>query len=260
MNYVLDGNVTGPTGPQGPQGPQGATGPTGATGATGPAGADGIFSEIASQAEAEAGTDNTKGMTPLRTKQEIEKSGLYSVPAANLPTIAINKGGTGQTTAQAAIDALTAVSAATNEHVLTKDTATGNAKFKAPPVSYSPVYVADASKNTLIGQANTERYTDSLTYVKLKEFVSNGNGSIFFSIYVKVATNTGSYSYVSVYKNGSAVGTEIQIVSGTYAENTQTIAGFVVGDLIQIYAKKGSERVFIKDVKLYASGMTVNTD
>ncbi|KKN32567.1 hypothetical protein LCGC14_0812470 [marine sediment metagenome] len=46
-------------------------------------------------------------------------------------TIAINQGGTGQTTAQAAIDALSAVSGGTNEHVLTKDTATGNAKWKA---------------------------------------------------------------------------------------------------------------------------------
>ncbi|KKK75631.1 hypothetical protein LCGC14_2871790, partial [marine sediment metagenome] len=36
-----------------------------------------------------------------------------------------------QTTQQAAIDALSAVSGATNEHVLTKDTATGNAKWKA---------------------------------------------------------------------------------------------------------------------------------
>jgi hypothetical protein len=46
-------------------------------------------------------------------------------------TLAVASGGTGQTTAQAAIDALTAVSAATNEHVLTKDTVTGNAVWKA---------------------------------------------------------------------------------------------------------------------------------
>jgi hypothetical protein len=45
-------------------------------------------------------------------------------------TTPISGGGTGQTTAQAAIDALTQVSAATNEHVLTKDTATGNALWK----------------------------------------------------------------------------------------------------------------------------------
>ncbi|KKM05042.1 hypothetical protein LCGC14_1758100, partial [marine sediment metagenome] len=45
-------------------------------------------------------------------------------------TIAINKGGSGQVTAQLAINALSAVSAATNEHVLTKDTASGNAIWK----------------------------------------------------------------------------------------------------------------------------------
>ena len=46
-------------------------------------------------------------------------------------TIAVNQGGTGQTTVQAAIDALSAVSGATNEHVLTKDTGTGQATWKA---------------------------------------------------------------------------------------------------------------------------------
>ena len=45
-------------------------------------------------------------------------------------TLAIEDGGTGASTAQAAIDALTAVSGATNEYVLTKDTVTGNAIFK----------------------------------------------------------------------------------------------------------------------------------
>lgn len=45
-------------------------------------------------------------------------------------TLAIEDGGTGASTAQAAINALTAVSGATNEYVLTKDTVTGNAIFK----------------------------------------------------------------------------------------------------------------------------------
>lgn len=49
----------------------------------------------------------------------------------NCTGLPIAGGGTGQTTAQDAINALTAASAATNEYVLTKDTATGNAIFKA---------------------------------------------------------------------------------------------------------------------------------
>ena len=63
-----------------------------------------------------------------------ELGGTYPNPTVNANhggTHAIGQGGTGQTTAQAAIDALTAVAGATDEHVLTKDTATGNAVFKA---------------------------------------------------------------------------------------------------------------------------------
>lgn len=52
--------------------------------------------------------------------------------AANVTgTVAIANGGTGQTSAQNAINALTQVSGATNEYVLTKDTGTGNATWKA---------------------------------------------------------------------------------------------------------------------------------
>jgi hypothetical protein len=54
------------------------TGDTGATGATGAAGADGVLSEIADQSEAEAGTNNTKGMTPLRVKQAVDNYGLLA--------------------------------------------------------------------------------------------------------------------------------------------------------------------------------------
>jgi hypothetical protein len=45
-------------------------------------------------------------------------------------TVPINQGGSGATTAQDAINALTQVSGATNEYVLTKDTSTGNATWK----------------------------------------------------------------------------------------------------------------------------------
>ncbi len=64
--------IKGDTGEQGVAGPQGVKGDTGLTGATGANGADGIFSEIASQVEAEAGVNDTKGMTPLKTKQAFD--------------------------------------------------------------------------------------------------------------------------------------------------------------------------------------------
>lgn len=42
--------------------------------------------EAASQVDAEGATDNTKFMTALRVKQEVEYPGAVSIPAANLPT------------------------------------------------------------------------------------------------------------------------------------------------------------------------------
>jgi hypothetical protein len=47
-------------------------------------GADGVFSAVASQAEAEAGTDNTKGMTPLRVAQARNFASLTAAPTADL--------------------------------------------------------------------------------------------------------------------------------------------------------------------------------
>ena len=63
-------------------------------------------------------------------------------------TVAINQGGTGQTTAQAAIDSLSAVSGATNEYVLTKDTATSNAKWKVAAGGGANHAILDGSVHT----------------------------------------------------------------------------------------------------------------
>ena len=63
-------------------------------------------------------------------------NGSLALPALTLVTdLAIAEGGTGQSTAQLAINALSAVGAATNEHVLTKDTGTSNAIWKVLPAS-----------------------------------------------------------------------------------------------------------------------------
>ena len=50
-------------------------------------------------------------------------------------TLPITHGGTGETTAQNAINSISSVSTATNEHVLTKDTTTGDAIWKAAAAS-----------------------------------------------------------------------------------------------------------------------------
>jgi hypothetical protein len=63
--------------------------------------------------------------------QALTNVNIDSGVITGITDLAIADGGTGQSTAQLAINALSAVGAATNEHVLTKDTGTGNAIFKA---------------------------------------------------------------------------------------------------------------------------------
>lgn len=120
------------------------------------------IAELATIAEVDTGTDTVRTITPaglagsaLQTKVDgiealADVTDTTNVNAAsatvlgtiatgvwNGTTIAIANGGTGQTTAQAAIDSLSAVSGATNEHVLTKDTGTGNAVFKVASSGFS---------------------------------------------------------------------------------------------------------------------------
>ena len=77
------------------------------------------------------------------------------IPALSVP-VTIGQGGTGQTTAQAAIDALSQVSGATAGHVLTKD-GSGNATFQAP------VDTKVTLTGTTVGGLATYASADNLT-------------------------------------------------------------------------------------------------
>jgi len=69
--------------------------------------------------------------------------------------IDVSAGGTGQSTAQAAIDALSQVDGATNEHVLTKDTDTGNASWKVAAGGGSTTWIdlTDTDPTTFAGES-----------------------------------------------------------------------------------------------------------
>jgi hypothetical protein len=78
--------------------------------------------------------------------------------------LAIADGGTGQSTAQTAINALTAVAGATDEFVFTKDTATGDAVWKA--ASGGGVTLSGSTNNTIstVTGANALQGEDNLTF------------------------------------------------------------------------------------------------
>lgn len=108
------------------------------------------------------------GLAPDTATTQATQAGITT--CANLTTIGtigtgtwqatdvgIGYGGTGQSTAQAAIDALSAVSGATNEHVLTKDTGSGNAIWKAA------VGGGVAAHAILDGSVHTDSVADGVT-------------------------------------------------------------------------------------------------
>jgi len=99
--------------------------------------------------------NNVKVLDSSSLGSGVTSSSLTSVGTIGTGTwqgtaIGITYGGTGQTTAQAAINALTQVSGATNEYVLTKDTSTGDATWKA---ASTVAAVNDLTDVTITGAA-----------------------------------------------------------------------------------------------------------
>ncbi len=149
----------------------------------------------------------------------------------------INHGGSGQTTAQLAINALSAVSGGTNEHVLTKDTGTGNAIWKAAGggADAFTVKVDAAAAAGYIGAADSDgvlRTGSGLTYADGGDFVTltaEGGGGVckFWGQDVDSVTQgtwlflVGNYPYYSHFYNSThADGDEVHfsafLGAGTY--------------------------------------------
>jgi hypothetical protein len=114
--------------------------------------------------------------------------------------VGIGYGGTGQSTAQLAINALSAVSGATNEHVLTKDTGTGNAVFKAAAGADSEKVKVDVGATAdYIGAANSDgvlrtgvglSYTDGGNFVTLAYSGLGSAASEYLSLDQSIPTGT----------------------------------------------------------------------
>ena len=162
MGRWVELRVAGPKGDVGAQGVAGDKGDKGDVGATGAAGADGIFAAVASQAEAEIGTDNVAGMTALRTKQAIEAqvAGTAAIVALQAEVDAVEVTAAGNTAVLAAQDLrIDALEGKMSSAILNaSDTITNNAVGVAltyedpanPPVRLPLVVDADAAKAYVI--------------------------------------------------------------------------------------------------------------
>jgi len=115
----------------------------------------------------------------------------------------IVNGGTGETTAQAALNSFTLASSSTNEYVLTKDTASGNAMFKAIPVQtqyFKLVSTTTWDTTTTSGNITIDVNKNYMAIVQIDN-VSTGSPttlSLNCGSQTTAMTGTGWYSYYGV--------------------------------------------------------------
>lgn len=110
---------------------------------------------------------------------------------------------------------------------------------------------------TLLCSADTERYSESQTYTKLKEIViSTGSGVITVSFDLK--GSGGDNAYGRIYRNGVAVGTERQRQSTAYETFSENIS-VANGDLIQLYFK-AAYYGYVMNFRISGFLFTINTD
>lgn len=195
-----------------------------------------------------AGTVATPTTTPAITLSTtitgILKGNGTAISAASAGTdyynpggtdVAIADGGTGQGTAQLGINALTNVAGATNEHVLTKDTGTGNAIFKAVPASApsSASYLTATAEAGLSAEVNLGALTTGMLYHTVAAGVSTPSTSKVVITQPATSSTLTIQNGFTLTVSGSATisatpytpsGTDVAVADGGTGRSTGTTA------------------------------------
>jgi len=181
------------------------------------------------------GTSFVVGAYSLSTEfQYLDGIGAY-VYRAGGTDVPLTDGGTGQSTAQAAINALTAVSGATNEHVLTKDTSTGNAIFKAA------------------GSAGANTALSNLASVELNTSIISDSDQI--DDLGSAAKRFNSVHTVQLFAvGGSTAGVKSGKVIGHLYDNLCSLLGNGTGSFVQGYSYHYYSYAYLAKITASGSG------
>lgn len=136
----------------------------------------------------------------------------------------------------------------------------------APPILSLYFTPSENLKNS----NDTQKYTHSQTYVKLKEIKLNQDlPACRIKFDLEGHSYVGEqYAYARIYKNGVAIGTERSVYMGatgatTSATFSEDFTGFVKGDLIQLYAYTpgdGNAYAAVRNFRLYYDvGLGIST-
>ena len=158
--------------------------------------------------------------------------------------MAINKGGTGQTTAQAALDALTNVSAASANEVLTKD-GSGNATFQS---------AAGGGKYTLISRTEVSSGT---TIDSSFTSESGANISSLVCYYDIQRTNVGTCDVLLQYGSGGSLVTTSYYSNQLKVSDSSNLAYSNQSEWL--LARNPNYRHFAGMVQIYVSDPSMTT-
>jgi hypothetical protein len=190
-------------------------------------------------------------LAQITTPSKVSTAALTGTVAdANLPTLSIAKGGTGQTTASAAANAILPISSYTEKTTLAdddvfliEDSAASNAKKKVKKSNLAAkLNVSSYATGTSItvGQALTERLGLTTSYVKKKDILVERSGVVQVSYDLRGHDgNPANGGFARIYVNDIAVGTEKEVFANSYTTFTENIT-VNAGDHVQLYAKKES--------------------
>ena len=109
--------------------------------------------------------------------------------------------------------------------------------------------------DTLLISSDTERQTNSGSYVKLKEIHISKGGTLRIKFSVAGTISGQGTAYAQIYRNGVAVGTERSApLGGGYEEFSEDISGWEPDDFVQIYAKtSGAVGSKVKNFRIYGT-------
>lgn len=169
--------------------------------------------------------------------------------------VGIAYGGTGQSTAQAAIDALSAVSGGTNEHVLTKDTATGNAKWKAAPSAVGIIVQVVSTQTGAMATGTTTMPWDDTTpqndegdeYMTLAVTPGSATNELKIDVHATLSCNPLSTITVALFQDAVA---DALAASATYAHTAKGM----VSVSFSHYMTAGTTNEIIFKVRIGQSG------
>ncbi len=171
----------------------------------------------------------------------VENNIVYRAGGTDVP---IGDGGTGQSTAQAAIDALSAVSGATDEHVLTKDTASGNAVWKES-TGFSEA--TTQTVNLLDADSTAEKQTK---IDAIPKYIPNGQIITFQFEASNTHVENAALEWVGFY-GGGTINIYGDTSEGNNLYNTQnTILDFTSNDANGLYVYQCLTRVLISNLKI----------